>query len=138
MTDACTCDRIDATSIGDLTRTQLFLEDPLCPEHGKPPAPEVQCVRCTAVTPLRTSTWEEHDPRKVGWWCKPCRIDIGMDVMEKKVTLAPRGHGKSLANLTIRIRATLPPRPSRSRGVVRDPDATHRCGRIRGGCILEK
>lgn len=49
-----------------------------------PEEPEVECCRCTKVWPLKTATWEEHDPRAVGWWCKPCRIDIGMDVVGSK------------------------------------------------------
>lgn len=58
--------------------------------------PEVECVRCNKVTPLKSSSWLEHDYRAVGWWCQGCRIAIGADVGPNFVTIhTPTRQGAS-------------------------------------------
>ena len=71
----CTCDEIDVTSVGDSTASRLFIPDPDCPDHGERPVGA--CVVCENDTPVGQLSWEEHDPRKTGWWCQPCRRDRG-------------------------------------------------------------
>jgi hypothetical protein len=101
----CSCDEVDITSFGfAVQKRTLPVRDPHCPQHGvnkvyanadeiiltatPDDSPEVLCCRCEKITPLRTSTWEEHDYRYAGWWCHGCRVDAGFDV-EKKPLVDP-------------------------------------------------
>lgn len=76
----CSCTMVDVTSFGDQGNVYTPVRDPDCPIHFPVEAPEVECCRCHEVKLLKTSTWEEHDPRYRGWWCHDCRVDAGFDV----------------------------------------------------------
>lgn len=72
----CTCQLVDVTTIGSSQNQLLPVRDPACPQHGDhllPDAPVAVCVVCGHEAPIVQSSWEEHDPRKVGWWCQDCR-----------------------------------------------------------------